>query len=256
MSCRVSRIGILCFLVASLTLSAQERIIIVRDDPDEWWRRVGMLPFKQGSKFGFVAYSNPDRGLTPALYDDYCILRNSFKDGLVGVMVENDMGPDFWGFINFQGQEVIPCKYQIELAGTYQISDHLFDNGMVVMSIKYEVYGAFDKSGNIVIPFEYDDIQPFMGGIMTLCKNGQYAAVNKDMEIIIPYRYTKLYYFGNHRFVAAKDGKYGVINEQEEVLIPFEFKWISADWRRGWAYATLPDGTDVAIDSRGNLIDK
>lgn len=241
--------------------SNQTSLKIVRDDcPDEWKRKTGMLAYEGGEDkhgfpiYGFVSYSNPEEILTPAIYYDYSIYKKSYLDGLICVCANDDIGRDFWGFINFQGQEVIPCKYKIGLAGEYDLQDHLFDNGMVVMSIDYKIYGAFDKSGNIAIPFEYDDIQPFYDGIMTLCKNGLYAAVDKNMEVLIPYRYTKLYYFGNNRYVAARDGKYGVIDGTENILIPFEFKWISADWRRGWAYAELPDGTTVAIDPKGKII--
>lgn len=243
-------------------LSSQVGLKIVRDDPDERMRKIGMLAYEgykdeHGfAKYGFVSYSDHDKVLAPAIYDGYVVCKKSYEDGLIavrkGTYLEDKV---YWGFINFNGQEVIPCEYDIEMAGEYLDSDHMFDNGMVIMS-KDGVYGAFDKSGNTAIPFEYEDFRPFKNGISTVCKNGLYAAINRKGEVTIPYRYTKLYYINNHRFVAAKDGKYGVINEQEEVLIPFEFKWISADWRRGWAYATLPDGTDVAIDSRGNLIDK
>lgn len=254
---------LLALFAMSLTLFAQRQIKLVRDDPDEWMRKIGMLAYEGPNKdeygfprYGFVSYSDHGKVITPAIYGGYIVCKKSYEDGLIAVRMGTYMDDKvYWGFINFNGQEVIPCEYDLGVAGVYHDTDHLFDNGMVIMS-KDGAYGAFDKSGNTAFPFEYEDFQPFLGGISTVCKNGLYAAINRDGDVLIPYRYTKLYYLGNNRYVAARDGKYGVIDGTENVLIPFEFEWISADWRPGWAYATLPDGRDVAIDSRGNIINK
>ena len=87
----------------------------------------------------------------------------SFSEGLAWVQLNGKMG-----FIDKQGHTVIPCKY--DWAGS-------FSEGLAWVKLN-DKYGFIDKQGNTVIPCKYDDASPFSEGLAWVGLNGKWGYIN------------------------------------------------------------------------------
>ncbi|MDX2303280.1 MAG: WG repeat-containing protein [Microscillaceae bacterium] len=95
-----------------------------------------------------------------------------------------------WGYINYQGLEMIPTVY--EFVGA-------FAEGLLC-AVKMEggerKIGFVDRENAIKIPFEYDFVEEmykylkFEEGLIPLRKNGKWGYVNALHEVVIPFQYT------------------------------------------------------------------
>ena len=69
-----------------------------------------------------------------------------------------------------------------------------YDGLMVVMNDQ-NLMGAIDQDGNVIIPFEYEDISRFKGGFSVVKKQGLYGVINTKNEIILGITYHHLKYY-------------------------------------------------------------
>ncbi|HYC87469.1 MAG TPA: WG repeat-containing protein [Chryseosolibacter sp.] len=101
---------------------------------------------------GFGVIDAKGREIVPLAYDEVSILR-----GAMIRIVKNDLV----GFLGASGKEIIAPQFQ-NLPGSSQG----FFHGVVSLS-RYSdgKWGAFNKSGKQIIPFIYDDMSDFSGGI-------------------------------------------------------------------------------------------
>ena len=117
------------------------------------------------------------------------------SNGLAKVYIEELMGnKEVHGFINYQGKEVIPCKFYdndpvLVFPGYDKQSGYIIVNDSSGPEI---LKGLMDSSGKLLIPFNYTNLEE---------ESGYYIASKKIAEKI----------------------KYGVINSHDEIMIPFEF---------------------------------
>jgi len=83
--------------------------------------------------------------------------------------------------------------------------------------------GYIDINQNILIPFEYENLSSFSspGEVASAKENGLFGAINRTGNVVIPYRYK--FYIGFQKDGVAKvwrDGKTGFINESGNEIIP------------------------------------
>jgi predicted RNA-binding protein with RPS1 domain len=139
-----------------------------------------------------------------------------------------------WGLIDEQGNTIVPFEYDyiesfvngkakakkgweygyIDYEGNLLIHSEMliFDN--LIKGEKFGKWGIQDICGNIIIPFEYDDIGLFVDGKAKVKKDGKYGYIDKQGKIIIPFEYNEIFDFIDGKAKAKKDGKYGYIDEQ------------------------------------------
>lgn len=72
-----------------------------------------------------------------------------------------------WGYIDIEGNEVIPCKFDGE---EYGGRGHDFSDGLAVV-VKNGKHGYIDKKGEIVINADYDEAGDFSEGIACVQEN-------------------------------------------------------------------------------------
>lgn len=72
-----------------------------------------------------------------------------------------------WGYIDVEGNEVIPCQFDGEIRGGH---GHSFSDGLAII-LKNGKHGYIDKTGNIVIDAIYDEVGDFSEGIACVQKN-------------------------------------------------------------------------------------
>ncbi|MBS1634921.1 MAG: WG repeat-containing protein [Bacteroidetes bacterium] len=188
-----------------------------------------------------------------------------YKPGLSYVINKNGK----YGFINAEGKEVVPCKY--DRAGSFdhgysiiEIKTGEFDalHGMIdstgkeVIPVKYgrlEFYasdkvlvvgetntsnvGLMDLSGKMLIPYQYEFwSKRISNGLWPVGKDNICGVVNLKNEIIVPFSYYMIESYSDELGLAParKDqgGKYGFIDRTGKVVIPFEYEdaWPSGDY--------------------------
>ena len=149
---------------------------------------------KKNNKYGYVN----DEGIEviPLIYDDAKVFVNKLafvkKDGKYLIIdetgkvrrttsyievnydclnylfcVKNDMSK--WGYINFEGQEIISCRYDFADSFYYELA-------CVQLNSKF---GFIDKYGNMAIPCKYDYAGNFRDGYAKVTLNGEEIIIDK-----------------------------------------------------------------------------
>ena len=78
-----------------------------------------------------------------------------------------------WGYINSEGKEVIPPKYDT----TFD-----FKNGIAIVK-QNNYYGLIDKQENELLPFEYEMIEPCINGVRKAKKDGRHLVLDNSGQI-------------------------------------------------------------------------
>lgn len=127
-----------------------------------------------------------------------------FNQGLgpVSFGVSDGQGGELWymGFINASGQWVIqPFPIRDYWVINSKTSYKLFgDTGLAMFQNTDGLYGAIDKSGNTVIPFQYQDLRPVGEGRIPFQQNGKYGYLDAgDLSVVIPAQYENATGFSN-----------------------------------------------------------
>ena len=137
-----------------------------------------------------------------------------FHDGLAGV--ENHSGK--WGFINKEGKLVIDFLYD-------KISTDGFSDGLAWVK-KDKNWGAIDKLGDEVIPFEYEYVDSFNHGLASVRKkisDSRNYIIDKSGQIVI---YDKKLSIGGFKdgFARVIDGeKEGLMDLRGNIIVPCKY---------------------------------
>lgn len=125
-----------------------------------------------------------------------------------------------WGYINTQGDMVIPLQYDT-------VSPH-FSAGLSLVS-KNNQYGYINRKGNIVIPLQYQYLSSFnQKGLafarLDVGKVSNWQLINKQGETMIKLASKNKEFPVPHRGVGGltafeHNGKYGYINKAGDVVI-------------------------------------
>lgn len=132
----------------------------------------------------------------------------SFSEGLLSVRIG-----DKWGFVDLNGEIVIPIKYK---------EAKNFSEGMasVCLDVKGKnTCGFIDKTENFVIPAQFEECWYFSEGLAAFKKNGKYGFINKKGEIVIKPAFDWLYSFTEGLAAVKKNGKWGFINKNGRFVI-------------------------------------
>jgi len=151
-------------------------------------------------------YGYPPYGIEPAC---------AFNQGLAPIYTlyfnEEDYNwyYDKMGFIDRQGSWVIQPAFG---TGYYyqgiNTTQRLFgDTGLAMVKGTNEKYGAIDKQGKTVIPFQYDELWSDNEGRIAFCQNGKYGYLDAagDHSVVIPAQFEKASGYSNG-LAAVYDG--------------------------------------------------
>lgn len=239
-------------------------------------------------KYGFVNKFGIET--VQPIYDEV----ENFSEGLALVMVNTTEKKAYYdnkyGFINTEGKVVIPIEYdeaysfsegfacvkkafktyfidqtnKTVLKTNYSISKKgKFNNGLCrvadVNSKKMTIkYGYINKTGKLVIPFEYEDAGSFNSGVTNVKKNGLYGIIDVNGKIIHPHTLSYLDEFhngiakyGNKRDVYTPEKEFGLINQDGELITPIIYKGIY-DFENGKIWVRNTDHEWICLDRNGN----
>jgi len=250
-----------------------EIIPLIYDDVR--WFSQGLAAVKKGGKWGYVDYMGNVR--IPFEYDSAGDFFNQkayvSKDGEkfyidnTGKKIEDDkLASEFddiyveyegftavkkdgkWGFINGEGEIVVPLIYEDKGFGFFSP-----DEGLCNVK-KDGKWGFIDNTGKEVIPFIYEDAAGFGDGFASVKKDGKYGMINAKGETMVPFEYDFIGSFVNGYASAAKNGKYGFLDMQGNVAIPFEYDDVDYFRLRDGLARVKKDGRAMYIDKEGNFV--
>lgn len=134
----------------------------------------------------------------------------SFNQGLAPVFqytYDASTGEDayLWGFMDRNFNWVIQPQFTNYFV--YGISDtyEVFGTTGLAMVQKDGKYGAIDKTGKTVIPFQYEELWPLRDGLMVYKENGKCGYLNPDGSVAIQPQFVKASGFDNG-LAAVYDG--------------------------------------------------
>ena len=94
-------------------------------------------------------------------------------------------GADLYGLCDENGNVVVPCEYPYL---------QYCENGWYVAQNQDGRYGYIDKSGNVMIDFEFEDAEKFSCGLAPVLIDGLWGFINEDGEVVIEPVYLCLLY--------------------------------------------------------------
>jgi hypothetical protein len=214
----------------------------------------GLFSVCLDDKWGLINFEG--NVVVPFIFDDM----RGIQDDLIWVMINNKIG-----FIDMEGNETVPIIYD-SLSNFY--------DGAALFS-RDGVSGFVDAFGNeIVLPENWrvvSDSDFFSEGLTAVENNGLLGFINKSGDLVIPFEYHFRYTVPgplastvvarydfidgyavvpiNYRFYHYK---YGVIDIEGNTVIPFIYNHIRL-FSEGLAAAEI-DGKWGFIDTQGNAV--
>ena len=130
---------------------------------------------------------------------------------------------------------------------------HFFYDGRARVQLNRK-YGFIDKSGNKITPLKYNYAEDFYDGLAPVGLNGKYGFIDKSGNEVIPCKYDGFLTnsFSNGPVPVKLNGKYGFMDKSGNVVIPFKYDWANV-FSNGRAKVKL-NGEEFYIDKNGNKI--
>jgi len=155
-----------------------------------------------------------------------------FSEGLASVKSEQD---DTWGFIDKTGNMVMTFNnYEYDYVGN-------FSEGLAIAWLNQKM-GFIDKTGELIIPMEYNKTNDFSEGLAHVSKtvdhSSKYGYIDKKGEVIIPFKYTHALPFSGglaivHEEFNNRTSENGFIDKTGKLVIPFTDVYSSTPFSEG-----------------------
>lgn len=164
-------------------------------------------------------------------------------DGRIGVSRNGKEG-----FLDLQGNEVIPCEYD-EIG--------LFRQGRAFVR-KGDLCGIIDTLGHIILPLEYHDRTPkgmkyvYYDSLALVEQNGRLGFVDLDGRFVVPLVLEEAYQFSEGLAGVRKDGHWGYVDTHGDLYLPLIFDIVAPfQWGRADVYF---QGKPYTIDRQGRCV--
>lgn len=126
---------------------------------------------------GYTAYFDTEGNVVLSfsnLYESY----GNFTEGLARVMRNGK-----WGFINREGQEVIPPRFHF--------ADE-FAEGRSIVRNEQDLHGAIDTQGNLVIDYRFPALTSFIKGYAKFGDLKTWGLIDASGNIVVPQIYVSI----------------------------------------------------------------
>ncbi len=185
--------------------------------------RDGLIPVENSKAMGYA--NTLGELVVPYQYE----AANNFYDGLASVAIlkkgkkGNSLNDYATGYINNTGELVIGFDYD------YHSSGNFMPNVGAAWVGKQNKIGLIDKTGKILIPLQYEEINDFMeNGLAWVKKDKKWGLIDQTGAVIIPFSYDD--YVGgfssqlpSNRHLVAKKGKYGYVDDFGQEITPLKY---------------------------------
>ena len=107
------------------------------------------------------------------------------------------------------------------------------------------------ETGEMVVPFKYDEVLDFNEGLAVVKLNGKYGYINKNGKEVMQLKYDRAFPFREGLAVVKLNGKYGYINKNGKEVIPIKYD-DAFDFSEGFAVVGIKNNY-IHIDKQGKL---
>jgi len=162
-------------------------------------------------------------------------------DGLVAARVQ---GGGKWGFVDMNGRTAVEHQYQ-------KVTQ--FNEGYALVSADGSKFGVIDKRGNEVAPAMFDNakIEGYNNGLAAVVYEGKWGFVNTKGEIVIPFEYEEVTSFSEGKAAVLMDGYWGYVDASGEFTVLPEFERAGAFYKmNGRPIALAKEGDMPPIEVR------
>lgn len=166
-----------------------------------------------------------------------------FSGGLAAVKVGEK-----WGFVDATGSQVIPPKFEAAYyfrdgvaVAELNSGEVLIDKMGKTVATGYGIVdlvmagrvpashgdkeGYLDPQGEVAIPFLYESVRSFSGGLAAAKQNGKWGYLNRDGRLVIPFVFDDAGQFASGLAPAKLGSKTGFINKSGKFvfLLPYRY---------------------------------
>ncbi len=131
------------------------------------------VPFRKGDKFGYSSWDK--KIIFGAKYDLAFPFSNDLGLVAVGQKTGDGKFSGKYGFVDYQGREVIPLEYD----AAESFSENLALAARFDVSAKVKKFGFIDKTGNEIIPLNFEDAQSFSDGLAAVKQDGKWGFIDE-----------------------------------------------------------------------------
>ena len=166
-----------------------------------------------------------------------------------------------YAIINKDGDYV--TDYCYDIVGTYSEGYIAVGNDIGSYSdekgnrITKAQYGLLDTEGNVVLPFEFQELGLCKEGLINAKKGDKWGFLSPDGKNITPYIYEEAHPFSEGLASVKKDGRFGFIDKDGNVVIDFKYVW-THDFSDGVCFVQhryASAGTSLTyIDKTGKVV--
>jgi hypothetical protein len=169
--------------------------------------------------------------------------RNSYSN--VGFIRENDIYSKY-GLLNMTSRS---------LNFGYFLNDvKNFSCELAAVRLDAGKWGFINKQGDVVIPFQYDNVRSFKTNITGVCIDGVWFFIDKNGYKISDKEYLEIGEYGDELFnVKQFSGSWQFINSNEQVVGSKKY-YNASNFINGLAAVSLVDGVILIIDKEFNVI--
>lgn len=207
----------------------------------------GRAWFCKNEKYGFI--DKMGNVIVPAKYDQVA----DFKEERAWVAYRNDEGRLKCGYIDLDGKEVVPIKYQVPFGEGETPTD--FSEGLAALPLRTDeydspIYGYIDKMGNEVIPAKFSIAGDFKNGIALvdlenyIDKTGKVLTGNElefqdkivifsqdekmglrhlNGKVVVPCNYDVIQNFSDGKAAVCKEHLWGYVDPLGTFVIPCSY---------------------------------
>ena len=166
------------------------------------------------NKRGFVNINNGQIVIEAQYSKAWC-----FSEGLAAVVKENKVG-----FIDKENNIVIP--FQFPLGPNYFEMDFVFRNGLCKIVNEEGKYGLIDKTGKVVLPTIYDDIEENLyNKYRKVQLDEKRGLVDENGKVIYAAEYSSILVSDNGNFALVKDGRMWEEDSSGRIVKPFMYDY-------------------------------
>ncbi len=155
------------------------------------------------------------------------------SDGLVAA---RSQGGGKWGFVDLNGRTVVQHQYE-------KVTQ--FGDGHALVSVNGSKFSVIDKRGNEVAPAMFDNakMEGYNDGLAAVVYEGKWGFVNTKGEIVIPFEYEEVTSFSEGKAAVLMDGYWGYVDTAGEFAVLPEFEQAGAFYKlKGRPVALAKEG--------------
>lgn len=166
---------------------------------------------------------------------------------------------EFYGLKSITGQTLLPNEYDvIEYYGdrmlrllkddisyfynldtkTYHQYDYMlesmFFDGVAVVQNELELYTYMNKSGNIILPFKYSEVDMFIDGKAIVKMGDNYGLIDKTGAELIGVKYEDVKMFMDGHYLKQIDDRYLIVTGNDEFVLE-----VSSDYYNEYTYEDI-----------------